>query len=324
MKNDTEIKSYFQNFLLPVLKKIDKKRKQLAIIPVINGIAIAIILPLIYFLAIATDGHTAVFLSALPSIGLVWFLRIKRKNLLQVYIAEYKQYVIKEMVKMLAPSLQFDAAAHISEEEFNRSILFSEKASKTEGEDLIYGKIGETQIKFSEITCYYKTYQQGETGRKEEILNDLFKGIFFVADFNKNFKTKTLVLPDGLEKLIGQAARSLQSIDKSLVQLENPEFEKYFRVYAQDTIESRYLLSPAFMERIINFRKKTELKFSFSFAHSNIYMAIPMKKNMFEPPIYKNICDDTFINETIEFLQIMISIVEELNLNTRIWSKQTP
>jgi hypothetical protein len=322
MKNETEIKSYYQNCLLPLLKEFGKKRKPLAFIPFINGIAIAIIFPLIYFLAVASKGHTAIFLSALPSIGLVWFLRNKRKKHLQNYIEEYKQNIIKKIVKMLEPSLKFNPKAHISEEEFNRSILFSEKAAKTEGEDLVYGKIGETQINFSELSCYYKTFQRGETGRKEEILNHLFKGIIFVADFNKNFKTKTLVLPDGLEKLIGQAARSLQSIVKSLVQLENPEFEKYFRVYAQDAIESRYLLSPAFMERISNFRKKTGLKFSFSFANSNIYNAIPLKKNMFEPPIYKSNYDYAIIRDTIDFMQIMISIVEELNLNTRIWSKQ--
>jgi len=107
-----------------------------------------------------------------------------------------------------------------------------------------------------------------------------------------------------------------------LIKLENPEFEKYFVVYGSDQIESRYILSPSFMERLVTYRKKVGSQVYFSFVNSYIFIAIPTKRNLFEPNLLKNLTDFNHIKTYFEDLSLLIGAVEDLNLNTRIWSKQ--
>ena len=149
--------------------------------------------------------------------------------------------------------------------------------------------------------------------------------IVFVADFNKHFKTHTLVLPDTAEKLFGKIGQNLQSMSFTrgeLIKLEDPEFEKEFCVYGDDQIEARYILSPALMQRIVEFKRKWNTKVYLSFKDSKVYIAIKLNKNLFVTRLFKSIVDYAFIEENVRFLVLLIGIVEDLNLNTRIWTKQ--
>jgi len=132
-------------------------------------------------------------------------------------------------------------------------------------------------------------------------------------------------LPDTAEKLFGQFGKMLQSWNKlrgQLIKLEDPEFEKYFVVYGDDQIEARYILSPSLMARIVDFREKTGQKIYLSFVGSMVFVAIPYTRNLFEPRIFQTMLDFSQIQEYFEDLQLAISIVDEMDLNTRIWSKQ--
>jgi len=174
------------------------------------------------------------------------------------------------------------------------------------------------------VVARHKTTTGTGSNRKEHYTT-IFKGVFFVADFNKHFKTHTLVLPDTAEKLLGKIGQSLQAMSGSrgeLIKLEDPEFEKEFCVYGDDQIEARYILSPALMQRIVEFKRKWNTKVYLSFRDSKVYIAIKLNKNLFETRLFKSIVDYAFIEENIRFLVLLTGIVEDLNLNTRIWTKQ--
>jgi hypothetical protein len=76
------------------------------------------------------------------------------------------------------------------------------------------------------------------------------------------------------------------------------------------------------MNRIVDFRKKAGKNIYLSFVNSRIYLAIPYSKNLFEPRLYKTLLDFKPVQEYFENIQFALGIVEDLNLNTRIWSKQ--
>ncbi|HAN79364.1 MAG TPA: hypothetical protein DCQ31_17155, partial [Bacteroidales bacterium] len=83
----------------------------------------------------------------------------------------------------------------------------------------------------------YKTESTDSKGRRQTQWHTIFKGVFFIADFNKNFKTETIVLNDNWEGILGRFARKIQKLNISrpkLIQLENPEFEKMFQVFGED------------------------------------------------------------------------------------------
>jgi hypothetical protein len=60
-----------------------------------------------------------------------------------------------------------------------------------------------------------------------------------------------------------------------------------------------------------------------SFAASKLHVAIAYKKNLFEPKLFQSVLNMQTMQEYLEDLLLVVSIVEELNLNTRIWSKQS-
>jgi len=192
------------------------------------------------------------------------------------------------------------------------------------GEDHFRGRLGKTDIEFSEVTAKQKNRSETGSGQKNDYII-IFRGLFIVADFNKHFRTRTVVLPDTAEKLFGKFGQILQSASSGrgrLVRLEDPVFEKEFCVYGDDQVEARYILTPSLMERIIAFRRKWKTKVSLSFIDSKVYIAISMNRNLFETRIFRPVADYSFMEETLRFLVLLTGIVEDLNLNTRIWTKE--
>ena len=103
---------------------------------------------------------------------------------------------------------------------------------------------------------------------------------------------------------------------------ENPEFERYFVVYGDDQIESRYVLSTSLVQRILDFRKKTGRRVYLSFVGSQVFVAIPYRRSLFEPRVFASIVGFKGVREYFDDLKLALGIVEDLNLNTRIWSRQ--
>ena len=131
--------------------------------------------------------------------------------------------------------------------------------------------------------------------------------------FQKDFQGHTTILRNSLFKLSSSGSR---------VKLENPDFEKTFDVYSTDQIEARYLLSPSMMERLLALDREFNKNITISFRDSNILIAIPESRNHFEASIWKPMDDLSQLKNDCSSIHALVSIVEDLNLNTRIWSKK--
>jgi Protein of unknown function (DUF3137) len=160
----------------------------------------------------------------------------------------------------------------------------------------------------------YEHFSQEVVGN-EVTRNLIFKGLFFRAEFNKKFRGKTTILPNNLSSKIQPFHRSRGQIAR----LEDPEFSKYFTVYSNNQVEARYVLSTSLMERLVRFRKKANRQVYISFVESMIYIAIPYQEDLFEPKLFSTMLNFNPIRDYFENLQLMIGIVEDLNLNRRIW-----
>ncbi|AVH65563.1 DUF3137 domain-containing protein [Nostoc sp. 'Peltigera membranacea cyanobiont' N6] len=149
----------------------------------------------------------------------------------------------------------------------------------------------------------------------------VFKGFFFKAKFNKNLRTVTIVQP----KFINANINTINLGKKQIIKLEDPEFAKFFTVYGDDQIEARYVLSTNLMDKIVNFRKKTNRNIYISFVDDMIYIAIEeaVENNLFEPNLYKSVLSFAPLREYFETLNLMLGIVEDLNLDRHIWHKPT-
>jgi hypothetical protein len=244
----------------------------------------------------------------------------------------FKQQVIGTLLRTLGEGLSFHPLQCIPQSEFQSCGLFHQTPDRYRGEDRVQGRQGATEFRFSEVHAEYKTESTDSKGNRTTHWHDIFRGILFVADFNKTFAGHTVVVPDTAERWLGSFGQALQSWGSTfssleLVRLEDPDFEKAFKVMASDQIEARYILSTSLMRRILEFQAKTGKAVSLSFRHANVYIAVPSTEDRFEPPSIFSSVHDSLRLEQVERhladLRLFINIVEDLDLNTRVWSKGT-
>ena len=241
---------------------------------------------------------------------------------LKTYKETFKIQVIGTALKSLDDSLVIEPYKGILEYEFEATQIFSETPDRYKTEDLVHGKADKTAFYFAEVHAEYKTEVQTKNGSRTE-WHDIFRGIIFCADFNKNFNGVTIVKPKDLFSSVGAwFSKNLFSFgNKDVIALENSEFGKTFITHATDQVEARYILTPAMMERILTLNSNTKETVSLSFINSRMYIAFPLSRNYFEAPVFKTLLNPELLNDDITVIKFMYDIVRELDLNTRIWGK---
>jgi hypothetical protein len=258
-------------------------------------------------------------LAIVGSFALTWLLW---KSQFDRFRVSFKKRLVTPLVRAIDPRLDYWPTDAIEREEFEASGLFREHpVTRFRGEDLIHGTLGATAMKCSEVDARYRSLIK----RRNQNDIEIFKGLFFIADFNKHFHGSTYVLPDRAQRSLGALGQALQSLNTTygqLVKLEDPEFERLFVVYSSNQIEARYILSSALMARISAFRMRTRHDLRLAFVRSKLYMAIHTRRNLFEPRLLRSVADPALYREIWEDIELLAGIVDDLNLNTRIWTKR--
>ncbi|WP_281234784.1 DUF3137 domain-containing protein [Flavobacterium gelatinilyticum] len=239
------------------------------------------------------------------------------------YKSAYKINVVGAALKDINETLAITPLSGLPEYEFVSSELFTTEPDRYKTQDLITGTADKTSFWFAEVHAEYKTETRDKNGTKTT-WHTIFKGIIFVADFNKNFNVSTVVRPKSFGASLGAwFSKNVFSFGNTeIVQLENTDFDNKFVTYSKNQIEARYILTPAMMERIMDLNSKSDETISISFIHSKMYIAFPLSNNYFEPPIHSSLLAPDLLTDDLSIVKFMHDIVHELDLNTRIWGKE--
>lgn len=143
------------------------------------------------------------------------------------------------------------------------------------------------------------------SGGDEEIskTETVFKGIVIAMKTTKIFRGRTIIYTN-----IGVIGNWIRKRFKNLerVQLEDPRFEKLFEVLSNNQIEARYLITPSFMERLLELVKAFHSnKIQCSFLNKKLLIMIPIEKNLFE-------CGSFF--EPADFIQESRMLIREVGI----------
>ncbi len=327
MKTPDEFIAFYNETLYPQLEPLEAERQQVAIkVAVVVGVIAFIAFCIIAIILLVPWVEQDSRFQLAGFVGLLAFLGAGGAYALltRTYVSNFKNIVMTNLVQFINPNLAYDAHHHVSIEDYTQSGLFKRSYDRYQGDDHVTGLIGQTHIEFSELHTEYKTVSHRK-GRRRETWHTIFRGLFFMADFHKEFKGVTYVLPDKAESLFGSMGSLLQSHNKShgeLMKMDDPEFEKAFVVYGTDPIEARYILSNSLMKRIIDFKKKRPHSLHIGFINSRMIIALSYPRPLFEPNLYKSLLEFEEINAFLEDLMLAIGLVEDMNLNTRIWTKK--
>ena len=319
MKTLSSLQDFFYENIYPDLEFLEQKRVE--IYASLQKIAIVIFIftcTLFYMLYdVIPNTLDLLILCCIIPFGIFTFIY---KMKVSGYASLFKDQVIERLVEFIGDTLTYKKLGLISKYEYKTSALFPQKVDRYSGDDLVVGKVDGIDIRFSEVHSEVK--KKGNKGKTYWLT--IFRGLFFIADFNKNFKGKTVILPDSSEKFLGSFSHFFQSFSSrgELVKMDSPEFEKEFVVYSDDQIEARYILSHSLMNSILEYKKLVGKNISISFVGSNIYIAIGFKQKLFEPKIYKKVTSFDEVRFYFEVLSLTSDIVKHLNLDRKIWSKR--
>jgi hypothetical protein len=139
----------------------------------------------------------------------------------------------------------------------------------------------------------------------------VFRGLLVVCDFDKRFQGTTVVTKD--RTLLGNVFAGLLREGKR-VELESPDFEKVYEVYSDDQVEARYILTPGFMERLLELREVLGKTPTLGFLDKRLYLVLPTGSDSFEAGgLFGDFTDPETGAEVYRELSLLVEIVETVN-----------
>jgi len=213
------------------------------------------------FIAFVSD-RTALWIGlaslGLVSLGILAYLykTIKKEIAERIY-----QPIFRKL------NLEFEYQKNLDLEEVLSSRLFK-KPDEYNSDGLIKGVVLDFPFKASNISLWEVEEERDSEGNTRTVRYLIFSGRLYIIDtpFNK----KKIIITSGRYNL--PSTKGMQE-----TKLESEEFNKLFRVFAEDQVEVRRVLTPNVMERFIDLRKKVG-EFHVSIIENRVYVAI--KKSM--------------------------------------------
>lgn len=326
-----DIEAIFEKSLKKQLQHLETKRKSIFIFYII---AIAVFLggmmSMVYYFASYPEGEIKdyvgeVLLSLIGPLIIGIYLITQGNKRIPAYRKVYKKEVIEKIAYSIDPNWEYDSKADVAEEAYKDSKLFNKSYKEYHGDDKVSGRVGKTVFESSELSVgSYHDYTDRDGDSRSE-WRSVFHGYFFHADFNKQLQGETYLVNGDLESAAGtfQSTSSNTKGKKqgSMVALENKEFAKIFMVRSTDQIEARYILTPKLMESLLNVYQVFKQPMQMSFIDGKVYLAILFQFALFEPTIWKSGVNIKELNKIYQLLNLNKTIIEEMDLNTRIWTK---
>ena len=250
------------------------------------------------FLASIKLGNLFIFLL----VGVVGYLGKTTIELKNNFRANFKQKVVTAIVKNYG--LNFNANGSLSVYDFYQ--IYDTDVSEYRGEDLIFGKVDNTEFKL----CDFYAAKVTKSG-KHTHTTVKFEGILLKAEFKKELNATIYVCDK-------KRTSDLRS-DGEQATMDNPKFNELFKTYTTDQIAARYALTPKLMENLSRLRTKFNAPLSAVFLKNEIFIAIDLRKDSFEPDLKKPINSNESIQSYIAGVSDFVEIVHDLELNKNIW-----
>ena len=232
---------------------------------------------------------------------------------LYLYRKKSKNQLMPEFIKYFDGfSYQFEGTVNSFVVEKSRLI---NNYNSCTGDDYFSGTYKNVEMivseeKFEKVTTTYNN------GKRQDHRSTVFDGILVLLSLNKDFSGQTVVFQDkGMLNKVVSFTRNLSGLEN--VRLEDSIFEKEFEAYGSNQVEARYLLTTAFMERMLKLREAYKAnRIEFSFFDNRLFITLKTSENMFEATsLFKSCLDRTMVDETFnQFISIM-AIIDILKLD---------
>ena len=292
MKNFNDIyqKIYQENIHIEENRKVYlKQSRQRTLIAIV-------ILTIITFIVL---GSNLTFLLPFVIFSGIIILLIASTYKSKDYQKDYKGKIITSLVSTYDENLHFDLTQSISSSIYNKAEF--EFYDRFHSNDYIYGKInGIIPIQLGDIhTENVHTDSDGHT-----TYTTVFRGLFSEITLPKNLLSTIKIRSDK-----GMLGKLLSN--KTQVEMDSQQFEKYFDVFTTDKILAVRILTSDIMNYMIDFKLQNKVTFELTIKNRSMYLRIHCD-DMFEGKLSKSALDFETLHKYYRFLNFMCELNEKI------------
>lgn len=273
------------------------------------------IVALIVYVPNRGHGHIQGAVAALSAEFLILGYWLSRP--LKNYYTHIKNLVFPHVFQHINESFKYTAKKDDCIKHLHKFGL-TPKHTTCETEDYISGVHSNVKFHLMEATLKKVKHRW-----RRSYIETVFKGFLIRLEMNKNFKGHTAVFNQGSNdptpRFFGLWKKRLGTVPQQEVELEDPEFNKRFKVYADDQVEARYLLTPSFMERLKTLGHNLKAQhLECSFIDNEVLIKVSTNHNYFEPEnIYNPPLFIEAINTIFSEIHVIYDIIEHLKLHEK-------
>ncbi len=240
------------------------------------GIAAVTLAALALFIYHSRPFVTYIFILAIGGMGAAG----SAKYVMRDVRSGAKKNIVGNLCRFLGLAFQSELAVSPRLDQFIELGLVTKKYDRSEFEDQISGTAHGAKFLLHEAHL-----ERREGSGKNRKWVTKFRGQLLVIELDQKFLGQTVVLRDK-----GWLQRKKRG-DMKRVGLVDPVFEKIFEAYGTDQVEARYLLTPTFMQRLVDLETSVDgKKIRFGFDGGKLLIAVETANryeagSMFKPLI---------------------------------------
>ena len=282
-----------------------------------NTILIGVLLVVVFTIVL---GIANIILGVFGAIiGIIILALVGNKKCKQFSLAFKDTFVLKSL-KNIFTDLDYQPEAGIARDIIANTNMMN-MGNRYTANDFIRGKYKDVKFSQSDVHIQDESTYVDSDGHTQTQVVTLFQGRWMIFDFNKTFKANIQVRQKGFSNAKVSNWFKPKEEKYKKIELEDEEFNRGFRVFAQNQHEAFYVLTPALMRRIINLTKNVNGKVLFCFVNEKLHIGLHNNKDSFEHSIYKRIVEDEVVEKISRDIKLITTFIDDLNLDNDLFRK---
>ena len=292
MNTNEKFEKLYADILSENTQSLEKSRNDAKIETIQKGtiLTILIVIGIILFLVIfiCYYPNVSVLGSILPvyimmAISVYFVMILMGKNSkVSKYKKEFKEKIITALIDSFDENLKYLPTRGIGSNGYDNAEF--EDYDRFNSEDLIRGALkNNCNFEMAEVLTEHEHSRINEEGEEYTLYySPIFHGIFAKMETPKTFNARLYLRKDRKDKnILGRVLTKKLPFDNLKVDLDSPEFEKYFDVYCTDKIIALQLLTSDIMQLLVNFQNEMGMDYELTIKDNRIYIRF-MSGKMFE------------------------------------------
>lgn len=295
---------------------IIKKKKKINMLGTII-ISIIIVMSILFNLIIESNlVISTIFLFIEFVFLIIIFIGIKILILnsdIKIFNKEFKNIFVVNSLKKYFDNIDYNFERGFSAN-YVSSIGVLDMGDRFTSNDYVFGTYKNIKFEQSDIHIQEIEEETDEDGDKIEKWKTIFRGRLMIFDFNKNFKSNMIIFAGFLNMNI-----SFFNEKFARIKLEDIDFNKCFKVYAENEVEAFYILTPTMMEKLKAVKEKLNCDIIFGFKNNKLHVALNNNTDSFEYNAFKEINEQEIEDLILNDIKVITNFVDELNLDNNLF-----